>query len=253
MGVVEQPRIDDADDRRLPPEEESPPPHATRTSVPARSPRRATMRDVARVASVSLSTVSRVVNGNPVDATLAARVEDAIGVLDYRPNLVASSLRRSDGLSSIAGLVFEDVANPFFSAIHRGVEEVLRTRGILTFAGSSDEDPARERELAEAFAARGVDGLIISPAGGQQNYLARDRDAGLILVFIDRPPRFIEGYFVVSDNVGGAQRGCEHLLKHGHRRIAYLGDREQVFTARERFDGYRAALRRHATPEDAGL
>jgi LacI family transcriptional regulator len=211
------------------------------------------MRDVARIANVSLSTVSRVVNGNTVDAVLAARVADAIALLDFRPNLVASSLRRADGLSSIAGLVLEDVGNPFFSAIHRGVEEVLRTRGILTFAGSSDEDPARERELAQAFAARGADGLIISPAGGEQSYLMRDRDAGLILVFIDRPPHLIDGDFVVSDNPAGADQACEHLVRRGHRHIAYLGDREQVFTATERLRGYRAALARHGIAEEPEL
>jgi len=208
------------------------------------------MRDVARLAGASLSTVSRVVNGSPVDAALAARVQDAIAVLGYRPNLVASSLRRSDGISSIAGLVFEDVANPFFSAIHRGLEEVLRTRDILTFTGSSDENPDRERKLAEAFAARGVDGLVISPAGGEQSYLTRDRDAGLILVFIDRPPRHIDGDFVVSDNVGGAEAAVQHLIAHGHRRIAFLGDRAEIYTASERLRGFRIALERKGLPYD---
>jgi LacI family transcriptional regulator len=215
--------------------------------------RRATMRDVAQLARVSLSTVSRVVNGSPVDATLAARVQDAVAILGYRQNLVASTLRRSSGVSSIAGLVFEDVANPFFASIHRGLEEVLRTRDILTFAGSSDENPDRERQLAEAFAARGADGLVISPAGGEQSYLARDRDAGMFLVFIDRPPRHIDGDFVVSDNFDGARRGCEHLIAHGHRRIGFLGDRKEIYTATERLRGYIAALNRHGIPEDPDL
>jgi LacI family transcriptional regulator len=211
------------------------------------------MRDVARLADVSLSTVSRVVNGSQVDLEMEARVRDAIDVLGYRPNFTASSLRRSDRGTATVGLVVEDVGNPFFSAVHRGVEDVLRSRAMLTFAGSSDEEPARERELAEAFAARGVDGLIIAPAGGDQSYLSRDRDAGLALVFVDRPPRFLDADSVVSDNFGGAVMACEHLIARGHRRIGFLGDRPEIHTAAERFRGYQATLARHSIPDDPYL
>jgi LacI family transcriptional regulator len=201
------------------------------------------MRDVAAVAGVSLATVSRVVNGNgDVRTDLAARVRDAIEVLGYRRDLTASTLRRADRLSATIGLVFEDVSNPFFSSVHRGIEDVAREHSTLTFAGSSDEDPVRERELAEALAARGVDGLVIVPCAGDQSYLLRERDRGTALVFVDRPPRFIDADAVVSDNVGGARRAVEHLIAVGHRRIGFLGDRPEIFTADERRRGYREAL-----------
>jgi LacI family transcriptional regulator len=216
--------------------------------------RRPTMKDVASLAGVSLSTVSRVVSGNAdVRPDLIRRVEDAVAVLGYRRDLTASTLRRTDRLSSTIGLIIEDVANPFFSAVHRGVEDVARAHGVLTFAGSSDEDPERERELAEAFAARGVDGLVIVPCSSDQGYLRRDRDAGTALVFVDRPPRFIDADAVVTDNVGGAQAAVTHLLEAGHRRIGFLGDRPQVFTAAERLRGYRAALAAAGVEEDPAL
>ena len=124
------------------------------------------MKDVAAVAGVSLSTVSRVVNGSPpVAPDLAAKVERAVEMLGYRHNHTAGTLRRADGLSASIGLILEDVSNPFFSAIHRGVEEVARARSVVAFAGSSDEDAERERELIEAELARRVDGLIIVPTG----------------------------------------------------------------------------------------
>ena len=211
------------------------------------------MRDVAALAGVSLSTVSRVVNGRRVDERMEARVTDAIAVLGYRQNAAATSLRRADGLSASVGLIVEDVANPFFSAVHRGVEDVLRTRGMLTFAGSSDESSERERELAAAFAARGVDGLIIVPAAGGQSYLARDHEAGTALVFVDRPARFLDADCVLSDNFGGALRGCEHLIAHGHRRIAYIGDRPEIHTASERLRGFHAALARHGVDPQPAL
>jgi LacI family transcriptional regulator len=211
------------------------------------------MKDVAGLAGVSIATVSRVVNGGDVKGDLAARVWDAIDVLGYRRDLTASTLRRADRLSASIGLVFEDVSNPFFSAVHRGIEDVARRHGTLTFAGSSDEDPDRERELVEAFGSRGVDGLVIVPCTNDQSYLERERRSGTALVFVDRPPRFIDADAVLTDNAGGATAGVEHLLAAGHRRIAFLGDRPAIFTAQERLRGYRTALAAAGVQEDPGL
>jgi LacI family transcriptional regulator len=210
--------------------------------------RRPTMKDVAAVAGVSLATVSRVVNGrDDVRRDLQERVRRAIDHLGYRRDLTASTLRRADRASSIIGLVHEDVSNPFFAAVHRGVEDVARRRGVLTISGSSDEDPERERELAEAFAARGVDGLIIAPCGTDQSYLASERARGTRLVFVDRAPRGIEADAVRSDNFAAATAAVAHLIGAGHRRIAFLGDRPDILTAADRLRGYRATL------ADAGI
>jgi LacI family transcriptional regulator len=113
---------------------------------------------------------------------------------------------------------------------------------VLTFAGSSDEEPARERELAEAFAARGVDGLLIVPCSSDQGYLRRERESGTKLVFVDRPPRFIDADAVVTDNAAATKAAVEHLIGAGHQRIALLADRPSVYTAAERRRGYREAL-----------
>ena len=209
-------------------------------TFPARRP---TMKDVARVAQVSLATVSRVINDSgEVRPELAKRVNDAVDLLGYRHNATASMLRRSDRQSASIGLIIEDVSNPFFSAVHRGVEDVARDHGALTFVGSSDEDPMRERELAEAFAARGVDGLVVVPCASDQSYLLRDQQSGIALVFVDSPPHFLRGDTVTSDNRAGARMATEQLIAAGHRRIAFLGDRPTVFTATERLAGYCEAL-----------
>ena len=186
-------------------------------------------------------------------ADLAVRVRDAVELLGYRHNLTASTLRRADGQSASIGLIFEDVSNPFFGAVHRGVEDVARARGVLTLVGSSDEEPERERELAEAFGARGVDGLIVATAVADSSYLLRERAAGVALVFVDRPPRFLDADTVVTDNAGGARAAVEHLLAAGHRRIGFLGDRPDVHTAAERLRGYRETLARHGLAEDLDL
>jgi LacI family transcriptional regulator len=212
------------------------------------------MREVAAVADVSLSTVSRVVNGGAgVREDLAERVQGAVEMLGYRHNLTASTLRRADRQSATIGVISEDVSNPFFGTVHRGVEDVARERGVLTLVGSSDEDPDRERELADAFMARGVDGLIVASAVSDYAYLTRERAAGLAVAFVDRPPRFFDADTAVSDNVGGAMAAVEHLIAAGHRRIGFLGDRPDLFTAAERLRGYREALAKHGLPEDLEL
>jgi LacI family transcriptional regulator len=197
------------------------------------------MKDVAALAKVSIKTVSRVVNGESgVTPRLARRVLAASERLDYRHNMPASSLRRADGRSATIGVVLEDIANPFSSALHRGIEDVALKRGVLVLAGSSDEDEVRERQLVSAFASRRVDGLIIQPASHDHSYLLTERKAGTAIVFVDRPPEFLDADTVLTDNAVGVRRGIRHLLSHGHRRIGYLGDLHTIDTAAERHRGY---------------
>jgi LacI family transcriptional regulator len=220
---------------------------------PVETGRRPTMKDVAVLAGVSLSTVSRVVNGENARPDLIARVQHAVGMLGYRRDLTASTLRRADRVSASIGLVVADVGNPFFAAVQRGVEEVARQRGVLGFTGSSDEDPDRERELTHALTGRRVDGLIVVPTGEDQSYLLAERQTGMALVFVDRPPRHLDADVVLSDNAGGTTAGVRHLLDRGHRRIAFLGDRERLFTTAERLRGYRETLLTAGVGVDAAL
>ncbi len=197
------------------------------------------MREVAALAKVSIKTVSRVVNGESgVSPSLARRVIAASERLNYRHNLTASSLRRSDGRSATIGIVLEDVANPFSSALHRSIEDVAVQRGVLVLAGSSDEDGDRERKLVSAFASRRVDGLIIQPSSQDHTYLLSERRAGTPIVFVDRPPAFFDADTVLTDNAAGVRRGVRHLVQNGHRRIGYLGDLHTIVTAAERHRGY---------------
>ncbi len=197
------------------------------------------MRDVAALAKVSIKTVSRVVNGESgVSPRLARRVLAASERLDYRHNMTASSLRRSDGRSATIGVVLEDVSNPFSSALHRSIEDVAVQRGVLVLAGSSDEDGERERRLVSAFASRRVDGLIIQPSSHDHSYLMAERKAGTAIVFVDRLPAFFDADTVLTDNAAGVSRGVRHLIEQGHRRIGYLGDLHTIATAADRHRGY---------------
>ena len=216
--------------------------------------KRPTMRDVAAVAGVSLKTVSRVVNGEPgVSATLGQRVRDAIENLDFRPNIGASSLRRTGGRTATVGLLLEDVSNPYSSMLQRAVEDVAIPRGVMVFSASLDEDPRRERELARAFSTRRADGLIIAPASDDQSYLASEVRAGTVIVCIDREAVRLPVDSVLTTNTTGSMAGVRHLIEAGHRRIAFLGDRRSIVTAQQRFDGYRDALAAAGIPLDPSI
>ncbi|HWC78953.1 MAG TPA: LacI family DNA-binding transcriptional regulator [Pseudonocardiaceae bacterium] len=202
------------------------------------------MNDVARLAGVSLKTVSRVVNGEAgVHPSTAGRVLSAIDQLGFRRNLGARNLRRGSSSGTI-GVLTEDVANPFYSMLTRAVEEVARQYDRQVLTGSSDEDPERERELALEFCSRRVDGLLVVPAGLRHGYLVPEIHAGLPVVFVDRPAGDIVADTVLVDNLGGGVDAVLHLARQGHRRIAFLGDAPNIFTANERLRGYREGCAR---------
>jgi LacI family transcriptional regulator len=203
-------------------------------------PTRPTMRDVALRAGVSLKTVSRVINEEPgVAVATAARVSDAIDALGFQRNDLARSLRQGRS-SATLGLVIEDVANPFYSTIAQAVEAVARERGYLLITTSCEEDPERERELVQALLRRRVDALLLVPAAADHAYL--QTTGGTPVVFLDRPPAGLAADCVLLDNLGGARAAVEHLLAHGHERIALIADPPELYTAAERLAGYREAL-----------
>lgn len=204
---------------------------------------RPTLRDVAQLAGVSPKTVSRVVNAESgVSAAKAGKVQRAIEQLGYRPNITASSLRRAGGRTAAIAAILEDIANPFSAALHRALEDVARERGVLIFAGSVDEDPARERALVHEFTMRQADAMVMVPASDNQAYLSKALGRGTPVVFVDRPPVGLHADAVLADNEAGAAAAVHHLAAHGHRDIAYLGDLRSIATARQRFQGYREAM-----------
>lgn len=211
-------------------------------STPTARAGRPTLRDVAALAQVSFKTVSRVVNNEArVRPQTAERVQRAIRELGFTPNYMASSLKHGVSAATI-GLVIADVANPFFAVIARAVEEVAREREHLLVTASTDEDPIRERDVIETLIERRVRGIIVVPAGRDHRFLGQELTHGTAIVFLDRPPARLRADAVLLDNVGGARQAVDHLLAHGHRRIAIVGDRLDVYTMSERYRGYRASL-----------
>jgi len=215
---------------------------------------RPTLRDVAALAGVSLKTASRVVNdeGGVTEAKTEA-VRTAVRQLDYRRNYSASSLRRADGRTAAVGALLEDLANPFSAEVYRALEDVSRERGSLVFAASLDEDPRQERAMVRELTGRRVDALVIAPATEHQGYLEQEVADGTPVVFVDRRPTGFDADAVVAGNTEGARTAVDHLVAHGHRRIAFLGDLQRIPTAAERYNGYAAAMANHGLVVDAAL
>ncbi|MBT2534991.1 LacI family DNA-binding transcriptional regulator [Arthrobacter sp. ISL-69] len=207
------------------------------------------MRHVAALAGVGIKTVSRVMNDEPgVSESTRLRVLGASQQLNYQLDMAAGSLRRTGRQTLSIGLLLPSVSNPFSGEIHRALEDALAARGIAVFAASLDDDPEREKALVAAFLGRRVDGLVLTPIAKSQAYVIPEHSRDLPMVFIDREPVGIDADAVVTDNAVGAAKAASHLLAHGHRKLAYLGDRTEIQTARERRRGFIEELGRAGVP-----
>jgi LacI family transcriptional regulator len=211
------------------------------------------IRDVAHKAGVSIATVSATINRvETVREETRERVHAAIAALGYQPNGVARSLRL--GSSGIIGLVVSEISNPFFSEIYRVVEEVALGAGKVVLVCNTNELCERENLVLRALRAQRIAGLIIAPAGQGNEY-------GIELasriphrtVVIDRHIPFLERDFVCLDNRAAGRMIAEYLLRLGHRRIGFIGGREGVSTAVERFEGFAGALRDGGATLDPSL
>jgi LacI family transcriptional regulator len=205
-----------------------------------------TMRDVARLARVSVTTVSTIVNGRGgVRPELIRRVEDAIATLDYHPNEVARSLKVNRTFT--IGIVVPDVSNLFFNNILRGVESKARRNGFSVVLCDSHEDPVQERDLLTMLVRRRVDGILLASAELElaESRLVRRRPP---IVCFDREPRGFKGGAVVIDNVLASYQAARHLIELGHERIATIAGPETTLTGSGRVEGFRKALQEAHLP-----
>ncbi|MFJ6568721.1 LacI family DNA-binding transcriptional regulator [Streptomyces sp. NPDC091292] len=211
------------------------------------------MRDVARRAGVAVVTVSRVVNGvGTVREETAERVTAAIHAIGYRRNEIARSLRPGQNSLTI-GLLLGDLTNPFYASLAKAAVEVANRAGYAVLLSTADEDPDVERRAVGELIGRRVAGLVIVPGQGDHAFLdeinAHDR---VPVVFVDRPATGADADVVMVDNEGGGATATQHLIDHGHRRIAILVA-PSYYTTGRRLRGYRKALRRNGVPADEDL
>jgi LacI family transcriptional regulator len=212
-----------------------------------------TIHDVARLAGVSIKTVSRVTNSDGQVATETAdRVRQAIQELGYLASPIARSLRM--GRDEAVGLIVESIGDPFFAELTEAVEEAAREAGLFLLVASAGQTPDQERAAVRGLLNRSVRGLIIVPchlAYGTERIQSGPEKVPV--VFVDRPPDDLEADVVMIDNVATARTATEHLIAHGHRRIAFVGNEVDRYPINARIDGYRQALEQHGLAFDPAL
>ncbi len=212
---------------------------------------RATVYDVARVAGVSIKTVSRVVNGSDqVSEPTRQRVLTAVSELAYVRNSVAHSLRTGSG--DAIGVVIDSIADSFFAKLVSVIEERMMAEGISVLIASTGRSPSRERGQVARLAGQHVRALLIAPIGTDHSYIP-DATLGMPVVLIDRAWE-IPGYdTVVVQDRDGAKAAVDHLVAAGHRRIAFIGDDDDLPTIIQRQLGYLDGLAAAGIDEDPVL
>ena len=211
-----------------------------REEVPAGDNTKHTMRDVARLAGVSISTVSAVINGTPkVSPVRTQRVYEAMQSLDYQPDQIARSLKV--GRSRTIGVVVPDITNAFYPEVIRGIEEAAHRSGYGVLLCDSNEDPAREKEHLSTLFSRRVDGVILacSDTSAAYDVLVARR---FPLVFVDRIPKGVRQNAVSTNNIKAARMATRHLIELGHKRVAVLAGDLNFSTHAERLEGFRRAM-----------
>jgi LacI family transcriptional regulator len=189
---------------------------------------------------VSAKTVSRVFNDDQhVTDETRARVRQAMQELNFVPNMLARSFRI--GHDKAVGVAVPDIADPFFAAMTRAIEDVALSRQMGVVISSLGRDAARERPVLEALLHRSIVGLIAVPIGDDQSYLVPWQQR-TPLVFVDQLPSKITADSVVVNDRAAAQEATAHLIGRGHDRIAFVGDSLEIATTRLRLEGYQAAL-----------
>ena len=205
--------------------------------------KRASMREVADLASVAISSVSRVLSEHPdVSAEMRERVLAAVAQLDYEPDFLAQSLRRGATLS--VGYVVGDISNPLIATITSGAESVLRAAGYSMLLMNSENDPELDAAHIGFFQARRVDGMILSLASERRTEtLEAIAQVDVPVVMIDRDvPGHLGASIVRNDHRNGMRSAVEHLLDLGHRRIALITGALDLWPVRERLAGMAEAV-----------
>lgn len=211
-----------------------------------------TIKDVARRAGVSVTTVSRVLNNSrhPISPETRERVLAAIKELGFYPNAMARSLQLHE--TKTIGLILPDIANPYYPGIVRGVEDVAHEKGYTVILCNTDRSRERTKEYLRVLREKRVDGVIFT-GGGAVEDASREHffeQGSVATVVIGRHKANLPA--VQVDNVRAAQEAVEHLLHLGHRRIATVTGPAVSTTARDRLEGYRRAIEAEGVDIESG-
>ncbi|MEK3992256.1 LacI family DNA-binding transcriptional regulator [Robertmurraya sp. FSL R5-0851] len=215
---------------------------------------RVTIADVAKHAGVSKSTVSRILNGNYGQNTQETidKVLRIIKELDYRPNMLAQSLKSMK--TNVIGIILSNLKNPFWARVLEGVEDTCRLNGYSLMICNSNEDPLLEDEHIKGFQMKQVDGIIINPTVKNDFLYKSIVEKQFPFVTINRKIFGLDVDLVTMDNVAGAFAGVEHLLRNGKKSIAlFVYTPDNISPRLDRIEGYKKALTKNGVMVEDSL
>lgn len=214
-----------------------------------------TMKDIAKLAGVSVTTVSRVLSGNykkiRISTETAEKVLRIAREQDFQPDDLAKSLQSRK--TRTIGVVVTDITNPFFAEIVRSIEKYLDTKDYSMILCNSDENLESETKCIKLLLSKRVEGLIICPSGLNDENISGLKNKQFPFVLIDRYVNGVDCSHVVSDNYNGAKQAVEYLIGKGHRRIGFLGGRSDSSSNNERRNGYCDTLKENNISYSAEL
>lgn len=213
-----------------------------------------TLKDVATMAGVHPSTVSRVLRGKeslPISEDTRLKILQAAKSLQYRPDQRARALRL--GKTQTIGLIIPDISNLFFAEIANTIEDHCYSSGYTLMVCATNEDQEKEIRFINDLVSRGVDGLIIASAQDSDKPIRELLDKKIPFVLIDREFEDLPTNAVISNNEEAAYHAVEFLAKQGHKRIGFLRSRKNIYTIRKRLAGYLKGLRDFGLEEDPAL
>jgi len=200
------------------------------------------IREVARRAGVALGTVSNVLNRPEIVAEeTKRRVQQAIDEIGFVRNGSARQLRA--GHSQFIGLLMLDAANPFFTEVARGAEDVAHASGYIVILCNADDSVEKESHYLQVLEEQRTRGVLITPVQSDASYLQRLRQRGIAVVLLDRPSRIKDICWVAVDDVRGGELATAHLLEQGHKRIGFVHGPLSIRQCAERRRGMMKAVR----------
>ncbi len=202
------------------------------------------LKDVAKKANVSISTVSRFINKiGKTDPEIAKRISGIIKELQYKPNIIARGLKIKS--TKTIGVIFPEIDYPFFSGIIKNAEKVAHKNDYNIILCNTDDNPEKERMYIETLKKRFVDGFLINHSRSENFYTLSEVLKDEKVVFVDRFPKLKNAICVKLDNIGGITTGVEYLISLGHKRIGVIHGPLNISTDSERLEAYKMTLKKH--------
>ncbi|KLU63138.1 HTH-type transcriptional repressor CytR [Peptococcaceae bacterium CEB3] len=210
-----------------------------------------TIKDVAKLSQTSVGTVSRYLNGYHLKAANQARIEKAIKELNFNINPIARGLKTNK--TKTVGVLVPELSNTFSAHVIEGMEQVFDEHGYSLLVCNSRNNPNVESEKLRLLRDKLVDGIILMSVQDLGGHIREIQENGLPIVLIDRLITDLSCDGVVSDNVNGAYRAVEVIINRGHKRIGIIAGPQEIYTAKERLEGYLRALKDYNIPVDESL